>query len=78
MATGQDTFGEWLPENADFFEEFTVPTLASDKGYTSEKTKIARLAHITGATNDQREVVNFNANTQKAHVHYIMIRPVRN
>lgn len=71
MATGQDTFGEWLPENADFFEEFTVPTLASDKGYTSEKTKIARLAHITGATNDQREVVNFNANTQKAHVHYI-------
>ena len=67
MATGQDTFGEWLPENADFFEEFTVPTLASDKGYTSEKTKIARLAHITGATNDQREVVNFNANTQKAH-----------
>lgn len=71
MATGQDTFGEWLPENADFFEEFTVPTLASDKGYTSEKMKIARLAHITGATNDQREVVNFNANTQKAHVHYI-------
>ncbi len=71
MATGQDTFGEWLPENADFFEEFTVPTLASDKGYTSEKTKVARLAHITGATNDQREVVNFNANTQKAHVHYI-------
>ncbi len=71
MATGQDTFGEWLPENADFFEEFTVPTLASDKGYTSEKTKIARLAHITGDTNDQREVVNFNANTQKAHVHYI-------
>ena len=71
MATGQDTFGEWLPENADFFEEFTVPTLASDKGYTSEKRKIARLAHITGATNDQREVVNFNANTQKAHVHYI-------
>ena len=71
MATGQDTFGEWIPENADFFEEFTVPTLASDKGYTPEKTKVARLAHITGATNDQREVVNFNANTQKAHVHYI-------
>ena len=71
MATGQDTFGEWLPENADFFEEFTVPTLASDKGKKKKKTKIARLAHITGATNDQREVVNFNANTQKAHVHYI-------
>ena len=71
MATGQDTFDEWIPENADFFEEFTVPTLASDKGYTPEKTKVARLAHITGDTNDQREVVNFNANTQKAHVHYI-------
>ena len=71
MATGQDTFGEWIPENADFFEEFAVPTLASDKGYTPEKTKVARLAHITGDTADQREVINFNANTQKAHVHYI-------
>lgn len=71
MATGQETFGKWIPENADFFEEFTVPTLASDKGYTPEKTKVARLAHITGDTNDQREIINFNANTQKAHVHYI-------
>lgn len=71
MATGQETFGKWIPENADFFEEFTVPTLASDKGYTPEKTKVARLAHITGDTNDQREIINFNGNTQKAHVHYI-------
>ncbi|QCQ03362.1 LPXTG cell wall anchor domain-containing protein [Ligilactobacillus animalis] len=71
MATGQDTFGEWIPENADFFEEFVVPTLASDKGYTPEKTKVDRLEHITGDTDNQHVTVKFTANTQKAHVHYI-------
>ncbi|WOY89619.1 YSIRK-type signal peptide-containing protein [Ligilactobacillus murinus] len=71
MTTGQDTFGEWIPENADFFEEFAVPTLASDKGYTPKKTKVDRLEHITGNTRDQREIVEFAANDQKAHVHYI-------
>ncbi|MCI5942245.1 MAG: YSIRK-type signal peptide-containing protein [Ligilactobacillus animalis] len=71
MATGHDTFGEWIPESADFFEEFAVPTLASDKGYTPKKTKVDRLEHITGNTRDQREIVEFTANDQKAHVHYI-------
>ena len=71
MTTGQDTFGEWIPENADFFEEFAVPTSASDKGYTPKKTKVDRLEHITGNTRDQREIVEFAANDQKAHVHYI-------
>ena len=71
MATGQDTFGEWIPENADFFEEFAVPTLALDKGYTPEKTKVDRLEHITGDTDDQHVTVKFTANDQKAHVHYI-------
>ncbi|WP_304682178.1 mucin-binding protein [uncultured Ligilactobacillus sp.] len=71
MATGQDTFGEWIPENADFFEEFAVPTLASDKGYTPDKTKVERLEHITGDTADKNDVVKFTANSQKAHVHYI-------
>ncbi|MEY8735780.1 YSIRK-type signal peptide-containing protein [Lactobacillus sp. AN1001] len=71
MATGHDTFGEWIPESADFFEEFAVPTLASDKGYTPKKTKVDRLEHITGNTEDKREIVEFAANDQKAHVHYI-------
>ncbi|EAL9807197.1 hypothetical protein D0Y22_09120, partial [Campylobacter jejuni] len=71
MATGHDTFGEWIPDTVDFFEGFAIEPKASDKGYTHDKTSVDRLEHITGDTKDPNETVGYTANTQKAHVHYI-------
>ena len=71
MATGQDTFGEWIPDTVDFFEGFAIEPKASDKGYTHDKTSVDRLEHITGDTKDTIVTVGYTANDQKAHVHYI-------
>lgn len=71
MATGQDTFGEWIPDTVDFFEGFAIEPKASDKGYTHDKTSVDRLEHITGDTKDPIVTVGYTANDQKAHVHYI-------
>ena len=71
MATGQDTFGEWIPDTVDFFEGFAIKPKASDKGYTHDKTSVDRLEHITGDTKDSIVTVGYTANDQKAHVHYI-------
>lgn len=71
MATGQGTFGEWIPDTVDFFEGFAIEPKASDKGYTHDKTSVDRLEHITGDTKDTIVTVGYTANDQKAHVHYI-------
>lgn len=71
MATGHDTFSEWIPDTVDFFEELAIEPKASDKGYTHDKTSVERLEHITGDTKDPSETVGYTANDQKAHVHYI-------
>lgn len=71
MATGHDTFSEWIPDTVDFFEELAIEPKASDKGYIPDKTSVDRLEHITGDTKDPIETVGYTANDQKAHVHYI-------